>query len=79
MCRDDPFVHDAGCYKCPDEFQEPFVFYPSRHACHEHVVIDGIKELFEIDVHNIFIPGLYMLPGFRYCLMGASARPEAVA
>jgi hypothetical protein len=47
---DDPLVHATGGKIPPDQAEESFVFYPPGHSCHQHVVVNGIEEFFQVKI-----------------------------
>ncbi len=47
-----PVLHDSSIEKCPDEFQHTPVSYPLGHPSHQHIVVDPVEELLQINIHN---------------------------
>jgi hypothetical protein len=49
---DQPVAHHPGFQEPPDQLQHPYIADLPRHPRHQHVVVDLIEELLQIDVHH---------------------------
>ena len=52
---DQPVFHDPGAEKRPDQFEHSFVEDTLGNAGHQPVMVDSIKELFQINVDHIVV------------------------
>ena len=72
-------LHHSGVQKRTDEFEQPPIGYPPGDATHQHVVVDPIEELLQIDVHHPAAALGHILLCLRHRLMGRTSRTESVA
>jgi hypothetical protein len=77
--HDHAVVHDASVEVSPNQPQYGLVVYPLGQPIHEHVVIDPVEELLQIDIHHHPPAFLHMALCLQHGIVCASARPEAVA
>ena len=49
---DQSVLHHPGIEECPDELQQPLVLDALGDLAHQFVVIDSIKELFQIEIDH---------------------------
>ena len=76
---DQPVFHHPRGQIAADKLEQPLVGHPFRHQAHQHVVIDSIEELLQVDVHDPAMARGNMLLRARHRLMGRAVRPEAEA
>ena len=71
--------HYAACEITAQEPRYPFILYSSCHSCHQHVMVHPVKELFNVEVCHIAIPGFHMPARCLHCKMTAPSGTEPVA
>src|SRR5712691_8198349 len=74
-----PAIEHTSRQVSPDEPKNPPIRNPRRYACHQPVVIDPVKELCQVDIHDKPIAFNDAGLRLRHRLVGGAARPEAVA
>jgi len=47
----------------PDEKENPLVLHPPRHTRHQHVMVDAVEELRQVQVHHPSMVRRDMLAG----------------
>src|SRR5680860_365635 len=62
-----------------DQFEYPFIRDSSLHQRHQFVVVDPVKEFFQVHVHGPSIPLVDVTLGLMDGLMGRAPRSEAVS
>ena len=76
---DEPPDHHPGVEVLPEEAEEPRVLHPARHPCHEHVVVDAVEELFQVQIHDPAIARFHVAAGGRHRVVAAPPGAEAEA
>ncbi len=74
-----PVVQHTGRQIASDKPKHPPVLDARRHSGHEFVVIDSVEKFRQVDIDNKLIAFSDIGLRLRHCLLGAAARPEAVA
>src|SRR5467141_3460746 len=74
-----PAIEHTSRQVSPDHPENPPVRDPRRYPCHQPVVIDPVKELCQVDIHDKPVAFDDVGLRLRHRLMGGAARPEAVA
>jgi hypothetical protein len=74
-----PAIEHTSRQVSPDEPKNPPIRNPRRYPCHQPVVIDPVKELCQVDIHDKPIAFNDVGLRLRHRLVGGAARPEAVA
>jgi hypothetical protein len=69
--------HHARIQKSSDELQNPFVPDAFGKKGHQYVMIDAIKELLQVNVHNPTISCLYVFLRPGNCLVSGSIRTKS--
>jgi len=77
--KDQPVFHDPGAEKRPDQFEHSFVGDTLGNAGHQPVMVDSIKELFQINVDHIVVALSNVTLRLGYGLMSRASRSESVA
>jgi site-specific DNA recombinase len=76
---DQPIRQYARSQKAADQLQDALVRHPLRHQPHQDVVIDPVKELFQIKIHHDVVTGRDVCLRLRHGLMRRAPRPKAEA
>ena len=76
---DQPVLHHSGIQKCPDESQQPLVLDAFGNLRHQFVVIDPIKEFFQIEINHPSVACRDILLSVSHGLMRRPSRSEPIA
>ncbi len=76
---DQPVTHHPRFQEPSDQFEHSYIADLPCHPCHEHVVIDPIEELLQIDVHHPALSLTDVALCFAHRLMRPATRTEAKA
>src|SRR6202162_655547 len=76
---DQSILHHPGIQECPDELQQPLVLDALGNLAHQFVVIDSIKEFFQIEVDNPSVALRNVLLRLSHGLMRRPPRSEPIA
>ena len=76
---DEPILHHSGIQECPNELEHLFVIHPLGNASQQHVVVDPVKELFQVNIDGVAVAFGDVRLGLGHCLMSTAPRAEAIA
>src|SRR6185312_10005854 len=76
---DQSVLHHPGIEECPDELQQPLVLDALGDLAHQFVVIDSIKELFQIEIDHPSVTLRDVLLRLSHSVMRRSTRSKPVA
>src|SRR5258705_553966 len=76
---DQSVLHHPGIEECPDELQQPLVLDALGDLAHQFVVIDSIKELFQIEIDHPSVALRDVLLRLSHSVMRRSTRSKPVA
>src|SRR6185312_6142820 len=76
---DQSVLHHPGIEQCPDELQQPLVLDALGDLAHQFVVIDSIKELFQIEIDHPSVTLRDVLLRLSHSVMRRSTRSKPVA
>ncbi len=74
-----PLAHDPAGQIAPDQAQQTLILYPTRHPRHQHIVVDSVKELLQIQVHNLAFAGVDIALGCSDRLSRTASGPKPIA
>jgi site-specific DNA recombinase len=63
----------------PNQSQEALIVHSPRDLTHQSVVVNSVKELFQIEVDHPAVPRSNMLLGTRHCLMRRASGTKPIA
>src|SRR5947209_1086477 len=74
-----PVFHHSRFQIRPDQAQHLLIRYPLAQGTHQPIVVDSVKELFQVQIHHPSVPLPQVLLGLGHGLMGRPFRSEPVA
>ena len=63
----EPVFHHTRLEPAPNQSQQAFIVHARRDLSHQSVVVNSVKELFQIEVDHPAVPRSNMLLSTRYC------------
>jgi Sulfatase-modifying factor enzyme 1 len=76
---DQSVLHHPGIQECPDELQQPLVLDALGNLAHQFVVIDSIKEFFQIEIDHPSVALRDVLLRLSHGMMRRPTRSEPIA
>src|ERR1700722_6135712 len=76
---DQPLAHHPGFQEPSDQLEHSCIADLPCHPCHQHIVVDPIEELLQINVHHPTLSLTDVTLCFANRLMGPATRTEAEA
>ena len=70
--------HDPALQISPDQSKHPLVLDPARHPRHQHVVVNPVEKLLQVDIDHPAASRLDVSPGGFHRLMRSPSGPKPV-